>query len=588
MNIANFLITNAQNYPLKQAIGFKSGAGWSHLNWRKLKTVVFKTANALKEAGIQKGDRIAIYSDNSAEWITMDLATFAVGAVTVPIYSSNTKDQAKHVILDSGAKIILTGNKDHYDNAIALLEECPSLEKIIVTKSYERIIHDQSIHLQKFIKDASENLEILDMQEDDLATIIYTSGTTGTPKGVMLTHGNFVKAFDAHFEFFKFKNFEDEHSFAFLPLTHVFERSWTLLAMSGGAKVSFLTNTKAVAEELPIVQPTMMCSVPRFYQKIYIKIQETIQSSSPTKQKIFNWALGVGSQYQELKRQEKSIPLGLGLKYNLANTLVFKKIKGQLGGRLWFMPCGGASISPEIAKFFDAMGIHLTIGYGLTETTATLALYPLTKYKLGTTGRTLPGVEIKIGDDEEILAKGNGIMKGYYNRPEETAKVFTEDGWFRTGDCGTIDTEGNLTITDRIKDLMKTSNGKYISPQATENLLTNDAFVQQAVLIAEGRSYVTALIVPNFETLEEKAKQENITYQSHKDLIENPTVVAFYNQKINELQKDLASYEKIKKISLLPRDFQMDLGEMTPTLKVRRKVVVEKFADLIEEMYKDY
>ncbi|SKC08208.1 long-chain acyl-CoA synthetase [Soonwooa buanensis] len=588
MNIANFLITNAQNYPLKQAIGFKSGAGWSHLNWRKLKTVVFKTANALKEAGIQKGDRVAIYSDNSAEWITMDLATLAIGAVTVPIYSTNTKDQAKHVILDSGAKIILTGNKEHYDNAIALLEECPSLEKIIVTKTYERIIHDQSVHLQKFIKPASENLEILDMQEDDLATIIYTSGTTGTPKGVMLMHGNFVKAFDAHFEFFKFKNFEDEHSFAFLPLTHVFERSWTLLAMSGGAKVSFLTNTKAIAEELPIVQPTMMCSVPRFYQKIYIKIQETIQSSSPTKQKIFNWALGVGSQYHELKRQEKSIPLGLSLKYNLANTLVFKKIKGQLGGRLWFMPCGGASISPEIAKFFDAMGIHLTVGYGLTETTATLALYPLTKYKFGTTGRTLPGVEIKIGDDEEILAKGNGIMKGYYNRPEETAKVFTEDGWFRTGDCGTIDAEGNLTITDRIKDLMKTSNGKYISPQATENLLTNDAFVQQAVLIAEGRSYVTALIVPNFETLEEKAKQENITYQSHEDLIKNPIVVEFYNQKINELQKDLASYEKIKKISLLPRDFQMDLGEMTPTLKVRRKVVVEKFADLIDEMYKGH
>lgn len=585
MNIANFLITNAQNYPLKEAIGFKSGASWSHITWRKFKTVVFKTANALRDAGVQRGDRVAIYSDNSAEWITMDLATLAIGAVTVPIYATNTKDQAKFVVQDSGAKIILTGNKEQYDNAIAMLEECPSLEKIIVTKTYERIIHDQSIHLQKFILKSNDQLDIVDMAEDDLATIIYTSGTTGIPKGVMLMHSNFIKAFEAHFEFFNFKNFEDEHSFAFLPLTHVFERSWTLLALSGGAKVSFLTNTKSIAEELPIVQPTMMCSVPRFYQKIYIKIQETIKNSSPGKQKIFNWALAVGSQYHELKRQEKSVPMLLSLKYQIANTLVFKKIKNQLGGRLWFMPCGGASISPEIAQFFDAMGIHLTVGYGLTETTATLALYPLSQYKFGTTGKALPGVELMIGDDDEILAKGNGIMKGYYNRPEDTAAVFTKDNWFRTGDCGSIDENGNLTITDRIKDLMKTSNGKYISPQAIENLLTNDAYIQQAVLVAEGQSYVTAIIVPNFEALEEKAKRDNISYSSHEDLVKNPIIVEFYNSKINELQKELASYEKIKKITLLDRDFQMDLGEITPTLKVRRKVVLEKYADLITTMY---
>ena len=586
MNIANFIITNADNYPLKEAIGFKSGASWSHITWRKFKTVVFKTANALKDAGIKQGDKVAIYSDNSAEWIMLDLATLAIGAITVPVYATNTKDQAKYVIQDSEAKLILTGNKQQYDNAIELLEECPSLERILVTKTYERIIHDKSMHIQQFIKNASDQLEIVQMQEDDIATLIYTSGTTGTPKGVMLTHANFVKAFDAHFEFFKFKNFEDEHSFAFLPLTHVFERSWTLLSMSGGAKVSFLTDTKAIATELPIVQPTMMCSVPRFYQKIYIKIQETIQASSPTKQKIFNWAIGVGTQYQELKRQEKSTGLGLSIKNNIANALVFKKIKKQLGGQLWFMPCGGASISPEIAQFFDAMGVHLTIGYGLTETTATLALYPLTKYKFGTTGKALPGVEFKIGKDHEILAKGNGIMKGYYNKPEETKAVFDEEGWFKTGDAGEIDADGNLIITDRIKDLMKTSTGKYITPQATENLLTNDAFVQQALLIAEGRSFVTALIVPNFEALETKLKQDNMTFSSPEDVIAKPEIIKFYNDKINELQKELADYEKVKRITLLPRDFQMDLGEITPTLKVRRKVVLEKNAALIEKMYR--
>lgn len=585
MNIANFLVINAFDYPLKQAIGFKSGASWSHITWRKFKTIVFKTANALKDAGVQQGDRVAIYSENSAEWIMMDLAALAIGAVTVPIYATNTKDQAKYVLQDSEAKIILTGNKEQYDNAIALLDDCPFLEKIIVTKTYERLIHEKSFHLQKFIQKASDQLEILQLTEDDTATIIYTSGTTGTPKGVVLTHANFIKCIEAHFDFFKFKNFEDEHSLAFLPLTHVFERCWTLLSLTGGAKVSFLTKTKDIADEIKVVQPSMMCSVPRFYQKIYIKIHETIESSSPTKQKIFNWALEVGAAYNEKKRQEKSIPFGLSLKNKIANALVFKKIKGQLGGELWFMPCGGASISPEIAQFFDALGIHLTIGYGLTETTATLALYPLTQYKYGSTGKGLPGVELKIGDQDEILAKGNGIMKGYYNRPEDTKAVFTEDGWFRTGDCGNIDQDGNLTITDRIKDLMKTSNGKYVTPQATENLLTNDAFVQQGVLIAEGRSYVTALIVPNFEALEVKAKQDQISFTSHEDLIKNPEIISFYNQKINELQKELAGYEKIKKITLLPRDFQMDLGEITPTLKVRRKVVLEKYADLIDKMY---
>lgn len=586
MNVTDFLNTNTCKYPYKAAIGFKKDDKWKELTWRDFRRMVFKTANALKTAGIAENDHVAIYADNSAEWIVFDLAVMALGAVTVPVYATNTADQARYILDDAEVKMILTGNQEQYDAAYEISQSSDYLKNIIVVKKSVWIKKENSVYLEDFIKRSAEDFEIVEKSDEDLATLIYTSGTTGTPKGVMLTHGNFTKCFAAHFDFFKFKDFEREHSLAFLPLTHVFERSWTLLALTGGAKVSFLENTKLIAQTLKEVQPTMMCAVPRFYQKIYAGVNEMIENGSGAKKKIFSQAMKTGTEVAERKRLGKKIPAGLRVKNKLGDMLVFGKIKKKMGGKLWFMPCGGAAVSPEVTRFFDAMGVHLTVGYGLTETTATLTAFPFQHYEHGSVGRTLGDTRLKIAENGEILAKGSGIMKGYYKKPEETAEVFTGDGWLKTGDAGRMDELGNLYITDRIKDLMKTSNGKYIAPQSIENLLSNNNFIDQVMLVAEGRPFVSALIIPDFESLKEQLPKMNIPFTSWEEMVNSDKVKAFYQQKIDEIQQALPGFEKVKKFTLLPAAFETGTGEITPTLKVKRNVVTAKYAHLIEKMYR--
>lgn len=587
MNLAEAIISkNIEKHPLKSAIGFKSKEVWKELSWKKFSEMIFKTANALKNAGIQENDKVAIYSDNSAEWMMFDLASLSIGAITVPIYSTNNAEQAEYIIRDSQAKAVLVGDQAKYDACFELLsKEDNDLQTIVVTKKAVWIKKENASYLEDFIAKASPKLEISKKEYEDVATLIYTSGTTGTPKGVMLTHGNFVKAFDAHFEFFKFKNFEEELSLAFLPLSHVFERSWSLLSLYGGARVYFLEDPKNIAKALVEIKPTMMCAVPRFFQKIYAGVNDMAAESSPFKKKIFNWALEVGKQTAELRRNDHPAPFGLKIKESIANMLVFSKIKEKMGGRLWFLPCGGASLSPEVTRFFESVGIHVTVGYGLTETTATLTLFPLTHFEHATSGKPLPGVEVRISDNDEIQARGNGIMKGYYNKPEEMKAVFTEDGWFKTGDAGKFDDNGNLIITDRIKDLMKTSNGKYIAPQQIENLLTNNNYIQQIVLIAEGRQFVSALIVPNFEFLEDYIKKNNIPFTSWEEIVKKEEIIDLYKNKIKELQEHLADFEKVKKFTLMPAEFDINTGEITPTLKIKRNVVLKRYEDIIEKMY---
>lgn len=584
MNIASFIQINAEKFPAKPAIGFKKKNEWTDINWALFRTTVFKMANALRQAGVVQGDRVAIYSENSAEWITADLACLVSGAVTVPIYATNTPEQAQYIVRDSGAKVILAGNQEQYDAATGFAES-GLVTLVLAAKKSIWIKPECGIYLEDFIQGHADDFSIVEVEPASMATLIYTSGTTGVPKGVMLSHGNFQSAFDAHFSFFKFKNFEKEHSLAFLPLTHVFEHSWTLLCLYGGAKVSFLENPKHIAGALTEVQPTMMCAVPRFYQKIYAGVQEMVEEGSAIKRKIFNWALKTGSQVAELKCEGKSIPLSLKIKNTTADRLVFSKIKKKMGGKLWFMPCGGASISTEVTKFFDALGIHITVGYGLTETTATVTAFPLTRYRHGSAGKLLNHTEIKIGEQSEILARGGGIMHGYYNKPEETAKVFTPEGWFKTGDAGMLDDEGNLFITDRIKDLMKTSNGKYIAPQPIENLLSNNNLVTQVMLIAEGRPFVSALIVPNFEALMEQLKSLKIPFTNWETIVKTDAVIKFYREKIDEFQKNLPGFERVKRFTLLPAEFEIQTGEITPTLKVKRSVVLSRYAGLIDEMY---
>lgn len=586
MNLAEAIISkNAEKHPYKSAVGFKKKEGWKELSWKKFSEIIFKTANALKSSGVEENDKVAIYADNSAEWLIFDLAAMSIGAITVPIYSTNNAEQAEYIINDSQAKIILVGNQAQYDASFEIVQKENSLQTIIVSKKAVWVKKENTYYLEDFIAKSSPKLEIVKKEFDDLATVIYTSGTTGTPKGVMLTHGNFIKAFDAHFEFFKFKNFEEELSLAFLPLTHVFERCWSLLCLYGGARVYFLEDPKDIAATLEEVKPTMMCAVPRFFQKVYAGVLEKAKEGSSFKKKIFDWALEIGKQNAELKRKDLSIPFGLMLKHAVANALVFSKVKQKMGGRLWFMPCGGASVSPDVTQLFEAIGLHITVGYGLTETTATLTAFPFSHFEHGSCGKPLPGVELRIGENDEILAKGNGIMKGYYNKPEETDKVFTEDGWFKTGDAGRIDENGNLFITDRIKDLLKTSNGKYIAPQQIENILTNNNFISQIVLIAEGRQYVSALIVPNFDFLKDFLKKNNIPFTNWEETVQKKQVIDFYKDKIKELQHELSDHEKVKKFTLMPSEFEIKSGEITPTLKVKRAVVLKKYAEIIEKMY---
>lgn len=590
MNLAEAIIKkNIEKHPLKSAVGFKKKEGWKELSWKKFGEIVFKTANALKDSGVEENDKVAIYAENSAEWMIFDLAAMSIGAITVPIYSTNNAEQAEFILKDSGAKIVLVGDQTQYDGCLEILKKEDTdnlLKTIIVSKKAVWIKKEfSSFYLEDFIAKSSPELEVIPKNEDDLATIIYTSGTTGMPKGVMLTHGNFIKAFDAHFEFFKFKNFEEELSLAFLPLTHVFERSWSLLCLYGGARVYFLEDPKNIAKALEEVKPTMMCAVPRFFQKVYAGVLEKAEEGSSLKKKIFNWALEIGKQTGELRRTEKQIPFGLKIKETFAELLVYSKIKEKMGGRLWFMPCGGASLSPEVTQFFESVNIHLTVGYGLTETTATLTAFPFTNFEHGSCGKPLAGVEIRIGEQDEIQAKGNGIMKGYYNKPEDTEKVFTQDGWFKTGDAGKFDEKGNLFITDRIKDLMKTSNGKYIAPQMIENLLTNNNFIQQIVLIAEGKQFVSALIVPNFEFLKDYLTKKNIPFTNWEELVKKKEILDFYKEKINEIQQHLSDFEKVKKFTLMPSEFEIGTGEITPTLKIKRNIVLKKYADIIEKMY---
>lgn len=586
MNLAEIANINAEKFSQKPALGFRKKEEWKEISWLQLRNIVFKTANALKNAGISEGDRVAIYSENSAEWVCMDLAILSLGAITVPIYATNNLEQAEYILNDSEAKIILAGNQEQYDFSREILRKSKFLTLVIAAKKLIWKKDENSVYFEDFIEKSSENFNIIPKNPDDLATLIYTSGTTGVPKGVMLTHGNFIRAFEAHFEFFRFKNFEKEHSLAFLPLTHVFERSWTLLCLYGGAKVTLLENPKLIASALAEVKPTMMCAVPRFYQKIYGGILETVKSGSATKQKIFSWAIKTGTKAVEYRRLGRNLPTFLSMQNTFANTLVFSKIKQKLGGKLWFLPCGGASVSPEITRFFDAMGLHIIVGYGLTETTATLTAFPVKNYIYGTAGTAMGDTQIKIDNNGEILVKGSGIMKGYYKKPEETAKVFTEEGFFRTGDAGVLDEHGNLTITDRIKDLMKTSNGKYIAPQPIENLLSDDHLIDQAMLVAEGRPYVTALIVPNFELLKEQLPKLGVNFSSWEEVVNLTQVKDLYHHKIAEIQKSASGFEKVKKFILMPSEFEISSGEITPTLKIKRNIVLEKYKDKIGEMYK--
>ena len=587
-NLLQLLEENTKKFPQKTALSFRNGDEIEILTWKKFWAMVCQTANGLHTLDVKKGDCVGVFSQNSKDWIIFDIAVQMLGAITIPIYATNNYDQTEYIIKQTEMQHILVGDTPQ-------LEILKSAEKHLGKKLHiftSHVIKDEAeniTYFPDFIKHFATERNVIEITDEDLATILYTSGTTGIPKGVMLTHGGFKAVVSAHKEFFSFDNLYDMKSLAFLPLSHIFERSWTLFVLSQGGEVAILEDPKNILNTLKHVHPTAMCAVPRFYEKVYQTLIKKIEASSPTKQKLFKKALEVGAKVADKKRTGAKVPFGLQLQFSFFDKLVFRKIKNELGGNLSFLPCGGAMLKKEISEFFAAIGLPVIVGYGLTETTATVTALPPKNYVYGSVGKALPGVEIKIGADDEILVKYQGVMKGYYKNEEETAKVFTEDGYFRTGDAGRIDEEGNLYITDRIKDLMKTSNGKYIAPQTIEIPLQSHPEILQAMVIAEGKPYVSAVIVPDFETLIEKYQEfknyVSLTIEEKKKLLESPFIKEKFEKIVADIQKEFASYEKIKKFKLLPEEFTIEKGEITPTLKIKRRVVLEKLNSLIEGMY---
>lgn len=423
-------------------------------------------------------------------------------------------------------------------------------------------------------KQTELNQRLADKNLSDLFTMIYTSGTTGEPKGVMLDYANIAHQLHAH-DLALPKIDENDVSLSFLPFSHIFERAWVAYVLYRGATVCYLEDTNEVRNALNEVKPTLMCAVPRLYEKMYSAIWDKVNKAPIHRRALFKWAISVG------KKKRKNT-----LSYKLADKLVLNKLRALLGGRIRMMPCGGAKLEPTIGQFFQAIGVNIKLGYGMTETTATVSCWADEQFEPNSIGRLMPNAEVKIGENNEILVRGGMVMRGYYKRPEETALAFTEDGFLKTGDAGEFDAQGNLYITDRIKELMKTSNGKYIAPQYIEGKIGKDKFIEQIAIIADAKKYVSALIVPCFESLEEYAKQLNIKYQDRMELVKHSEIVQLFEKRINELQKELAHFEQIKKFTLLPQAFSVKMEEITPTLKLRRKVILERYRKQIESMYK--
>ena len=566
---------------------------WVGISWTDFGDKIQNLSKALLNYGIKEHQNIAIFAENMPDWIIADIAIMSIRGVTVPIYATNSKNEVEYIVNDAEINLVFVGGQAEYDKALQISKTNSNLKYIISLCEDIKIENNEnSIHLNDFlVLKMNETIETelqkryYECESTDLASIIYTSGTTGEPKGVMLDHTNFMQSLVAHD--FELDVSEKDSSLSFLPLSHIYERSWVFFCLHRGIKVYFNQNPKLIAEVLKEVKPTVMCTVPRIFEKIYAAIQDKRKEASPTKMKLASWALGIGNAYfNKYQRNDIKVPLALKLKHKIADKLVLSKLREVFGGRIKFMPCGGAPLAPDMVSFFHSFGLNIKCGYGLTETTATVSLFGYKHFEFNSAGKAIHGTQIKIGENDEILVKGPSLMKGYYKKPKETAEVF-EDGWFKTGDAGKMDEKGNLIITDRIKDLMKTSGGKYIAPQKLELALINDAFIEQISVIGDQQKYVTALAVPSFENLKKYAIEHKIAYEDIEELINQSQIKEMFEKRIEALQKDFSVFEKIKKFSLLPKEFSIEAGEITATLKLKRKVIQKKYKGIIDKMYNE-
>jgi len=583
---------NIQKYPKKEALMRKIDAHWQPISWEKLGTITTQLSKALLQQGVAPQQTVGILSQNTPQWTLTDLACLQIRAVTVPIYTSNTAEQALYVMNHAEIKFLFVGDEKQYHKALEVADQCPSLQKIILFDDHIPLREQKySIHWTDFLAFGNNNALDEELQQridsrdlSDLFTVIYTSGTTGEPKGVMLTYENLAYQMLGHSQ--RLEVDDTDSSLSFLPLTHVYERAWTSFCLYKAIVVYYLEDTNLVREALAEVRPTLMCAVPRFYEKIFATVHDKADASSFAKRMLFKLAVKTGRRVLTLKEQNRKPSFLLKKAYNFFDKMVYTKLKAVLGGRIKFMPCGGANLEPSIGRFFQSIGINVKLGYGMTETTATVSCWGDDHFNLQSVGVIMPNVQVRIGEDNEILVKGGMVMKGYYKNPEETAKAFTPDGFLRTGDAGKIDENNNLFITERIKELMKTSNGKYIAPQLIEGKVGKYNLIEQIAVIADGKKFVSALIVPNYEMLSQAFKDLNIKYKNTADLIKHSQVIEYIGKQLQKFQSDLPDYEQIKKFTLLPTAFSIERNEITPTLKLRRKVIYANYSREIEAMYR--
>jgi len=590
-NLAIPILEQTRKYGDKVAMRCKRDGVWREITWNALGEQLNAAARALLELGLNEGEMISIFSPNMPECTIADVASLSIRGVPVYIYPTNPAKTAEYIVNDSESRLIFVGSQDQYDKVISFISASSCLKKIIAfRKEINLNAHPMAMHFDAFLdmgRNSSKGPEISSRLErasqDDLLTLIYTSGTTGEPKGVMLTHSNMFHSAASHDIRLIDPNDRDV-SLCFLPLSHVFERAWTYYVLHRGMTNNYLEDPKTIIEAIKEVKPTIMCAVPRFYEKIYATVFHRLESASPLKKRLFEWAIDIGARRNNCIKDEQPVPFLLEAMYRIADALVLKKIRDIVGGRIKFFPCAGAPLSQNIEEFFYATGVFICYGYGLSETTATVTCHEPGHFKFGLVGKPMPGVQVKISGNGEILVKGGTVMKGYYKKPAETEEVF-EDGWFKTGDAGEFDDNGELRITDRIKDLMKTSSGKYVAPQYLESVIGSDHFIEQIAVIGDNRKFVSALIVPAFEVLQEYAQTHQILWTCREDLIQHPSVIELFRRRIESRSNDLAGYEKIIRFTLMPNEFSISGGEITPTMKIKRKNVINKYQSIIEDMY---